>query len=303
VRSKTLPFSPSSTVNLRLPVNVQFAMPLNILVGSEDARLRNANFENHIVSGELPNGCFVDCGEGFYVSSPEFCFLQMAQVLPLSKLIRLGFELCGSYRIHGNPKDTILVFDSGMATEPRYKGMTKAEPLTSVKRIESFLEKMTGRKGLCEARRAIKHVLDGSASPMESALAMMLTLPYHSGGYKLPAPVLNPRINVSPRARKAAEKSHYYPDFFWPDVKLAVEYDSDTHHTDGDKIAADATRRNALEGLGITVLTATKRQVFDETEMRYFVEQIARRLGKRMRVDSNPNFAKLHRELRKQLEL
>ena len=71
-------------------------LPLRTLVGSVDVRTRTPAVLSSFCS-VLPERSFVDAGEGFLMSTPEFCFLQMANRLSLARLIMLGYELCGTY--------------------------------------------------------------------------------------------------------------------------------------------------------------------------------------------------------------
>ena len=71
-------------------------LPLCTLVGSVDVRTRTPAVLSSFCS-VLPERSFVDAGEGFLMSTPEFCFLQMANRLSLARLIMLGYELCGTY--------------------------------------------------------------------------------------------------------------------------------------------------------------------------------------------------------------
>ena len=69
----------------------------------------------------------------------------------------------------------------------------------------------------------------------------------------------------------------------WPEKKVAVEYDSTLCHTGAERIAEDAARRNALESLGLTVVTATWRQVENYREYNRFARILAGHLATRMR--------------------
>jgi len=129
-------------------------LPLRTLVGSVDVRTRTPAVLSSFCS-VLPERSFVDAGEGFLMSTPEFCFLQMANRLTLARLIMLGYELCGTY----------VLVDKGPA--PR-----RDAPLTTVAKLRTFIEGTSNARGRKKALRALRYVLDRSASPMESALGM-----------------------------------------------------------------------------------------------------------------------------------
>jgi hypothetical protein len=267
------------------------AVPFNVMVGSQNARVASAGLRCHVYSGLLNSGCFLLAGDGLIVSSPEFCFLQMAGSLPLAKLIQLGYELCGSYSLPAIKEET------GMG-----KGFENRPPLTSVARLKSFVAKMPRAKGRLKAIRALNHIADNSASPMETNLTMLLTLPYKLGGYGLPMPELNSTITPARSAKRSADKSHYRCDLLWPDYLLAAEYDSDQFHTGADRIASDSKRRNLLSSVGVLTITITREQIKDAVEFEKAVRLLASNLGKRLQF-KNPPFVTRRKELRRLLFL
>jgi very-short-patch-repair endonuclease len=268
---------------LSTPDNEGLTAPLDILVANESARKANRLVRNHICCGPYPKSCFFDTGQGLLTCSPELCFLQMAENLPLLKLIELGFEFCGTYSLAADGiKEATLQL---------------GKPLTSKAKLQALVAKMNGRRGKKNATRALKYVVDGSASPMETMLAMLLSLPQNLGGYGLAKPLLNQRIDVVKTAKRASRKDHYVCDLYWQEVKLDVEYDSDLFHTGSSRISDDSKRRNALTYLGIQVITITRQQLYTSGEFDKAVRLIAKRLGKRLHY-SNPKFAKKHQELR-----
>ena len=223
------------------------------------------------------------------VSSPEFSFLQMADRLPLVKLIELGYELCGTYSL---PTEA--------DPEPPERGFYYRKPLSSTGKLNAFVARMPGARGRKKAIRALRYLIDGSASPMETKLSILLTLPYLLGGFGLFMPELNSRIIPAKTAKRASSKAHYVCDLFWPDYNLAVEYDSDQHHTGSAQIAEDSKKRNALNVMGITVITVTKQQLYRSAELEKVARVLANCMDKRLKY-RNPGFATAHRELRSQL--
>ncbi len=125
-------------------------------------------------------------------------------------------------------------------------------------------------------RKAAQYVLDGAASPMEAKLALLLTLPRMYGGYGLPAPVLNEPLEVNGKPLRC--------DALWPLSEVALEYDSDTFHTGGDRIAHDSRRRNALAFSDLTTITVTTEQIQSRKEMDYLAAGLARLLNARIRM-------------------
>jgi len=231
----------------------------------------------------------MNIGGGMIVSSPEFCFLQMAERLILVRLIELGYELCGTY--------SIPLADE---TEIPEIGFYKRQPLTSVNKLSAFLKIMPGVKGHKKAKHALRYMLDGSASPMETKLAMFLTLPYKLGGFGFNLPELNKRIVLTKAARKYFNKNYYVCDIFWEDKKIAVEYDSDQQHTGSDRIARDSKRRNSLNSLGIRVVSVTKQQINSSVELEQAARTIAKHMNRRLFLTKS-KFYTMHEKLREQL--
>jgi len=235
----------------------------------------------------------------------------MASELPLIKLIMLGFELCGTYSLSGfaGTNNTYVYKNSGVdgnrdaagtegatgaaaiaasatLTTSALSGFYSRPQLTSVSKLSAFVDRMEGADGVKNARKALNYIADGSASPMETILVMLMILPYRLGGYGLPVPELNSRITPVKEIRSNSSKSFYSCDLLWRDANLAVEYDSNQYHTGAERIASDSKRRNVLNAIGITVYTVTSKQIYSYKELEKVAKLLAIRLGKRLRYEN-----------------
>lgn len=139
-----------------------------------------------------------------------------------------------------------------------------------------------------------------SASPRESTLAELITLPCHRGGSGIENPEMNAVIPISSSNRWATDRSSFRCDLLWRDQGVAVEYDSTLCHTGAERIANDASRRNALESLGLTVVTATWRHVTNYKEYNRFARILAKHLGTRIRPNC-PDYPNRQLALRSEL--
>jgi len=231
----------------------------------------------------------MDIGDGLMVSSPEYCFHQMAAQLTLAKLIELGYELCGVYSLP-------LENDPDVPA----RGFYNRPPLTSVKKLRCFHESLPSASGCKKAKRALRYILDGSASPMETILAIFLTLPYMLGGFGFDLPDLNKRITLTKAVRREFNVDFLVCDMYWPNERIAVEYDSDQQHTGSDRIASDSKRRNVLFSSGIKVISVTKQQLYSSVELERVARTIAKQMNKRL-FSKKSKFYAMHRELKKQL--
>jgi hypothetical protein len=286
VRGSSPPIKPSDARKLREENPQGLSKPLHVLVGSGNARKAAQGLHCHVGLGRFPAGSFLQVTSEYAVCSPELCFVQMAGELSLVELVSLGYEFCGTYRL-GNRVDA-------------ERGFRDDVPHTSVVKLGSFIAKCAGHKGVKKAQRALRYIADGSASPMETVLTMLLCLPYQLGGYGFPLPQLNLAVDIQGSARNAGRKARYYCDLYWAKGQVDVEYDSDAYHVGSERIAKDALRRNALASAGITVMTVSKRQIDNTAELRETAERLSKLLGKRRQCPM-PEFTGRHAELRKQL--
>ncbi|MCL2492638.1 MAG: endonuclease domain-containing protein [Clostridiales bacterium] len=306
----------------------ELSYPIHLAVSSPNTRRQTGLICPHVHTGKIPDWGFVEIGDGMAVSAPPFCFFQMAGELPLGKLIALGLEFCGTYSLsvkgerrreyanvsgggggnrggggggdgngNGGGGGNRGLDGPGQNSDGADKTIYNHPRLTNTKELKAFTSRMKGVGGQKKASKALMYIADGAASPMETILFVLLTLPYKYGGYGFPAPELNRRINFGRGAKQRANKAYYVCDFYWPEAGLAVEYDSNLHHTGADRIAEDSKRRTDLSALGIYVVTATNEQIRSIDEFERLARLIAKRLGKQLRY-KNPEFLRAQRELR-----
>lgn len=257
--------------------------PLHVLVDSDRTRRSSKDVISHVRKGALPSGAVIDSKKGFYVCSPELCFVQMAHLLDLPQVIELGYEFCGTYDVSSGE-------------------IIQCDPLTSVKKLNSFALRAKGMAGRKKALRALRYVTEFSASPKETVLTMLLCLPYLLGGYGLTMPVLNYRIDMNKEARVIVGKNYCMCDLYWPDSKLAVEYDSDEFHTGPERIAQDSARRTALAAMDVSVITVTNKQLSSSGLFNKLAHVIAAHTGKYLQY-RDPEFTRACLHLRKSLHL
>jgi len=240
------------------------------------------------------------------MSSPEFCFFQMADEYPLGKFIALGLELCGSYSLPGNVSaglEQVSSADRGASGQLSHSHIAAEQtlyelpPLTNKRKLKAFTARMEGRPGYNQAIKALNYIADDSASPMETILVILLTLPYRDGGYGLPMPELNGRIYPGKGIRKFSGREFYRGDLLWREAGVVAEYNSDLEHASPESIAKDAIRRSDLELCGFYEVTVTKRQIKNVGLFDNVARQAAAKIGKRLRY-KDPEFSRARDELR-----
>lgn len=201
----------------------------------------------------------------------------------------IACEFAGTYRLGAN---------GGEASYHMPRLMT-LEGLRSMVGEAVFLWKTSAdRRALHVAELAFEN----SASPMETAVVLMLTLPVEYGGFGLPRPELNKAIDVSDHRGVLAERSEVTPDLLWEDAKLALEYDSAEHHGQAgpSRLAEDATRSNILTALGYRVLRVTNRSIASLEGINLLARQTAHLLGVELEAPTDVQLlrrAKLFQEL------
>ncbi len=246
--------------------------PVDVLIFSDDLRRRSSSVSCHAWQTNLPTGAFFRT-RGIYVSSPEFVFLQMAATLPIEQLIALGCELCGQYVLL--PKG--VIHPSSLDEMPK-----RLTPLTNIRKIAAFIDKAGKVKGKAKAKRALKYVIEGSRSPMETMTYMLLCLPVMLGGYGLPKPEMNATIKLDNEARTIARKSYCEGDLCWPEAKLDIEYHGEVH-VGAAQMKSDVGRELGIEHMGWQVITITSPQVFDADQFETVAKAAATALRKRLR--------------------
>lgn len=239
---------------------------LHIAVSTQGGKRNRPGIVCHCLSGLNLRGEILRIESGIFVLSPRATFLQLSGAIPLESLAILAFELCGLYSM--SPCDSSFV---------------SANPLTTVDTLASFVRLNGGYAGCARGRKALGFVADRSASPAESRLAALLCAKQTLGGYGLPLPKMNWRVDVVGEGRKCTPHRYFVLDLYWSNAKLDVEYDSDAFHASSAGIASDAERRNALHAMGYSVITVTNAQLSSSDSFDDAALGIAHALGVRVR--------------------
>ena len=248
---------------------------IDLLVDSKAQRSQAHGISAHICSTEtLPAGSLSRIAEDIFVATPELCFVQMAQVLDYIDLVRFGYELCGGYCI-----------DPAAA-----KGFLNRMPISSTERLERYIDRADGLRGVKLARAALGKVADRSASPRETATAIIESLPVSHGGFGLPLPAMNWHIPLA--TPDAQGRRSYLLDLYWPQHDVAIEYASAQEHSLATERVADIERQNVIELGGTRVIQVTGAQLTNPQSLEVVSKLLAKLMGKRMRPVSKEHMAK-----------
>lgn len=274
----------------RLPVIHELGnVPLDVIVGDSRSTHRIKTLDTIVLKGVLPSGSFKMLDEGVYLCSPELCFALLGRAASPVRLAELGCELCGTYSISHDQSGSFV----------------NCPQLTTCAAIESYLEKLGPRHGRRVARQSLALVADGSDSPRETSMYLDLALPNRLGGYAIRKPLLNARLDISPRSQKSLGSGYIVVDELYTDEDgspLAVgEYDSKEHHfyhSDADsrggsidiaKIISDDLRREIIRDEKLDIVTV---RTEDTKDFERF-DAKAMRLGRLAGCDPSPSKGKL----------
>ena len=154
----------------RMPELEGIALPLHVIVPSQAARSRCGKVACHVSSAMFPRGSFVRIARNVLASSPELCFVQMASELSLPALIRLGFELCGTY---------------GVATVGK-ADFRFERPFTTPRPPRALPGQSREHAGNRQSPKSPQAPRRRLRSPMETTMAMLLCLPLRMAGTRFP---------------------------------------------------------------------------------------------------------------------
>ena len=241
-----------------------YTLPIHTFASCKAERVRTNRITTHVWGISVPKGSFLELMEGLYLSSPEFCFLQMASHLDLIDLIRFGYELCGNYRIDSDSP----------------YGFASVTPLTSKKKLTDYLQRSNGIPGTVKATRAARLIRDSSNSPRETALSMMLGLPTRLGGWQFGDHLLNHPLETDEGGWTTTRR---YIDIYWPDSGFGIEYDSDYFHADSKRLANDSFREKTIALQGVRLMRLTNRELNSSRTRDLAFKLIAAELGIRLR--------------------
>ena len=205
--------------------------PCHVLVAAAADKHTVQGFTVHVCSTKLPRNALIKISKSVWVVSSELLVCQLAAMGDWSdeELIRVVYELCGTYVIDAS-----------------WDGLTNTDsPLSSTRKIGRFIESASPMHGVKRARKLLGFVHDRSNSPMETVLAMILTLPASHGGLGYKGLVMNYPLRTSAGRR--------FVDLAFPAIGVGLEYKGRAYHS-VEAAGRDDRRQNAIVGQGMTVL-------------------------------------------------
>ena len=268
-------------------------LPIDLISGTPVARSRLRLIKVRQWTGPVPLGAICTAGNAF-VCSPEFCFVLVAGDVKhicqerlshwqyIVILVELGCELCGTY----SKQESVRGFKDRRA------------PLIGSWQLFSFAGLMANERGGSLAHEAIRWVIDGLNSPMETVLYLMLCAPRKWGSLALPRPLCNVLLDVPEHLWDKTTLRHIRPDFLWPEFCLIVEYNGEDSHE--GRGPYDQEKQELAQDMGYKVITFRKQDLYDLGRFNAKARSVARYLGRRLPAAS-PDFTALQQTLQQML--
>lgn len=248
---------------------------LDVIVGRAQARRAPAAMNCHVWCGPVSDGLISCLDTGVYLSGPELLFAQMARQLGKVSLLELAYELCGTYVIGPDGQDST----------------SDIAPLTTPERLRWVAGACSGVKGANAIRWAASRVLAGSNSPMETKLAILLSLPRSEGGWGCEIPLLNHHIDLTREAQEHCGRTYLVADLYFERSRTDVEYHGEVWHRRLASKKRDDARTNALDMMGIDCNVVWGDQIYSEEALSGVAALIRKRAN--MRPHRTPESTKM----------
>lgn len=188
---------------------------IDIAVVFEFERIRTKGVVCHILGQNLPYEHINELTPGIFITDEAFTFVLAAEWMDRIEYLEYGYEVCGDYRMRLNPADP-------------YTG----QPATTSKdEITKLLDQHPGKPGATRARLALRHIYDHSASPMETASAIALSLPTSEGGVGIRGIELNKPLEIPQRLWHCTKARTFKIDALitYKRRELGIEYKGGFH--------------------------------------------------------------------------
>ena len=239
---------------------------VHLLVGDPNQRTQSPRFEYHLRTKAYPLGAFRRLSHDVLVASPELCFIEMANTLPFFKLVEFGYLLCGTYTLN-----------------PEVESPNKRKPLTTKRKLASFIDRMGNARGCAIARKALDFAIEGSASVRETKTTILLCTPSRLGGYGLNWPELNYRIDFTEEEQRMFGRPYVVIDLYWHASYFGLEYDGEKGHSEEADVSRDRRKDSELSYHGIRILRVDKVQLANPFQVYVLAKKCGRALGKTIR--------------------
>lgn len=265
-----------------IPSSMLATIDISVVFAFE--RIRTSGVARHVLGQNLPYGHIDELTSGIYIADEAFTFVFAAEWMDRIEYLEYGYEVCGDYRMGLNPGDPY----------------TEQPATTSKDEIVELLDQHPGKPGATRARLALRHIFDHSASPMESASAIALSLPTSEGGLGIRGIELNKPLVIPKRLWHCTKARTLKIDALitYQRKELGIEYKGG-FHDEVERKGADAEREAILAQMGYRIITLTSAQLGSQLAFHRAMNNIREALGMPRCADAE--YQRKQNELRKAL--
>lgn len=281
--------------------------PIDLLVPDQAMRSRGKGARFHVWSGLVPEGSMFRLAEKLLLSGPELVVVQHCGTQSkLESLLDRHVQAVHAERetmamlglderpVYDDPRarDSIERLVAAVLIACEFAGSYRlgaceggtryhVSPLMSKESLGRVIASLEGTANKTRAAEVAGLFYEGSASPMETALALMLTLPVNLGGLGLPRAELNAPVDVTEARGVLSDRDEVVPDMLWRFWRVVIEYDSaEFHEMRGTRqLEEDARRANILTACGYHVLRVTPGALRTVHDVELLGRQVAQLLG------------------------
>ena len=257
---------------------------IDISVVFEFERIRAKGVNCHILGQNLPYEHIDELTPGVFITDEAFTFVLAAEWMDRIEYLEYGYEVCGDYRMGLNHSDPYI----------------EQPATTSKEQIIELLDMHPGKPGATRARLALRHIYDHSASPMETASAIALSLPTSEGGVGIRGIELNKPLEIPQGLWHCAKARTLKIDVLvtYKRRELGIEYKGG-FHDEFERKGADAEREAVLAQMGYRIVTLTSAQFGNQLAFHRAMNNIREALGMPRCTDAE--YQRKQNELRKAL--
>lgn len=261
--------------------------PLDAVVSEPGCRRRGDGLRERMNAAPIPDDQVFRIDRDIAVCRMPVALVQLARDYDEVDLARVAYEMMGTYGL--TPWT-----DEGSAQELR--------PLVDEAELRSYVRAAcaVGVRGSRRARDALDLVVPGSNSPLETDVALFMSRTRARGGVSLGGFAMNHSVHLSEPLQRVAGRAVLRPDFYWPELGLMVELESDRFHLSPEAVKRDERRRRAFEAEGFVVRRLFSEVLRSNDLLNIFMSELASHVDPRRGPASDAMLAK-RRDLRERL--
>lgn len=265
-----------------IPTSMLETIDISVVFAFE--RIRANGINCHVLGQNPPYDHIDELSPGIFIADEALTFVFAAEWMDRIEYLEYGYEVCGDYRMGLNPDDPYT-----------------DQPATASKNeIVDLLDRHPGKPGATRARLALRHIYDHSASPMETASAIALSLPTSEGGVGIRGVELNKPLEIPKRLWHCTKARTLKIDALvtYKRRELGIEYKGG-FHDEAERKGADAEREAVLAQMGCRIVTLTSTQFASQLAFHRAMNNIREALGMPRCVDAK--YQRKQNDLRKVL--